>query len=154
MRLWLVRFANASDVLGHELEVEDVDVLADALRRDGSRNYGSVAVQVPLDRDRRARDRLQMGIRDRRGATELPVTTFKPLGARPKEVLEMVQDIEAFTAALLARRPDLASQENASLLSDISAAFRDYAERMGDSQQVDSAQNADGHRDPGSDRPL
>ncbi len=51
----------------------------------------------------------------------------------------MAQDIEAFTAALLARRPDLASQENAALLSDISAAFRDYAEQMEPSQQVDSA---------------
>jgi hypothetical protein len=66
----------------------------------------------------------------------------------------MTQDIEAFTEALLARRPDLASQENAALLSDISEAFRDYAERLGVSQQVDNAQNADGHRDPGSDRPL
>ena len=63
----------------------------------------------------------------------------------------MAQDIEAFTAALLARRPDLASQENAALLSDISAAFHDYAERMESSQPVDSAQNADGHRAPGSD---
>ncbi len=62
--------------------------------------------------------------------------------------------IEAFTAALLARRPNLASQENAALLSDISAAFRDYAERMGSSQPVDSAQNADGHRAPGSDQLL
>jgi hypothetical protein len=84
----------------------------------------------------------------------VPVTTFSLPVARPKEVLDMVQDIEAFTAALLARRSDLASQENASLLSDISAAFREYAERIGASQQVDSAQNADGHRDPGSDRPL
>jgi hypothetical protein len=84
----------------------------------------------------------------------VPVTTFSLPVARPKEVLEMVQDIEAFTAALLARRPDLASQENAALLRDISGAFRDYAERMDDSQQVDSAQNADGHRAPGSDRPL
>jgi hypothetical protein len=66
----------------------------------------------------------------------------------------MAQDIEAFTAALLARRPDLASQENAALLSDISAAFRDYAEQMEPSQQVDSAQNTDGHRAPGSDKPL
>ena len=66
----------------------------------------------------------------------------------------MVQDIETFTAALLARRPDLASQENAALLSDISAAFRDYAEQMEPSQQVDSAQNADGHRNRGSDRPI
>ncbi len=66
----------------------------------------------------------------------------------------MTQDIEAFTAALLARRPDLASQANAALLSDISTAFRDYAKRIGATQQVDSAQNADGHRDPGSDRPL
>ena len=66
----------------------------------------------------------------------------------------MISDIEAFTATLLARRPDLASQENAALLSDISAAFRDYVERLGSSQQVDTAQNADGHRAPGSDRPL
>ncbi len=66
----------------------------------------------------------------------------------------MSQEIEAFTAALLARRPDLASQENAALLSDISAAFRDYAEQMGSSQQVDSAQNTDGHRALGSDKPL
>ena len=66
----------------------------------------------------------------------------------------MAQDIEAFTAALLARRPDLASQENAALLSDISGAFRDYAEQMGSSQPVDSAQNADRHRAPGSDKPL
>ncbi len=66
----------------------------------------------------------------------------------------MVHDIEAFMAALLARRPDLASQENANLLSDISGAFRDYADRMAPSQQVDSAQNADGHRATGSDKPL
>jgi hypothetical protein len=66
----------------------------------------------------------------------------------------MMHDIEAFTAALLARRPDLASQENAALLSDISAAFRDYAERMGTTQQVDSAQNTDRHRARGSDEPL
>jgi hypothetical protein len=66
----------------------------------------------------------------------------------------MMQDIEAFTAALLARRPDLASQENAALLSDISDAFRDYAERMRSSQLVDSAQNADGHRASGSDQLL
>ena len=66
----------------------------------------------------------------------------------------MMHDLEAFTAALLARRPDLASQENAALLSDISAAFRDYAERMEATQQVDSAQNTDGHRAPGSDEPL
>jgi hypothetical protein len=91
---------------------------------------------------------------DRRVATELPVETFKPSDTLPKEALEMVPDIEAFTAALLARRPDLASQENAALLSDISAAFRDYAERMGPSQAVDSAQNADGHHAPGSDQPL
>ena len=84
----------------------------------------------------------------------MPATTFSLPGARLKEVHEMGQDIEAFIAALLARRPDLASQENAALLRDISGAFRDYAERMDDSQQVDSAQNADGHRDPGSDRPL
>ena len=84
----------------------------------------------------------------------MPATTFSLPGARLKEVREMVQDIEAFIAALLARRPDLASQENAALLRDISGAFRDYAERVGTSQQVDSAQNADGHRDPGSDRPL
>ena len=66
----------------------------------------------------------------------------------------MTHDIEAFTAALLARRPDLGSQENAALLSDISAAFRDYAGHMTASQQVDSAQNADGHRAPGSYQPL
>ncbi len=84
----------------------------------------------------------------------MPATTFSLPGARLKEVREMVQDIEAFIAALLARRPDLASQENTALLRDISGAFRDYAERVGASQQVDSAQNADGHRDPGSDRPL
>lgn len=95
-----------------------------------------------------------MDIRDRRAATELPVETFKPLDTLQKEAPEMAQDIEAFTAALLARRPDLASQENAALLSDISAAFRDYAERMGPPQQVDSAQNVDGHRAPGSDQPL
>lgn len=95
-----------------------------------------------------------MGIRAGRGATVLPIRTFKPSDARPEEAREMAQDIEAFTAALLARRPDLASQENAALLSDISAAFRDYAERKGASQPVDSAQNADGHRAQGSDQPL
>lgn len=84
----------------------------------------------------------------------MPATTFSLPGARLKEVHEMVLDMEAFIAALLTRRPDLASQENAALLRDISGAFRDYAERVGTSQQVDSAQNADGHRDPGSDRPL
>jgi hypothetical protein len=70
------------------------------------------------------------------------------------QALEMVLDIEAFTAALLARRPDLGSQENAALLADISAAFRNYADGMGTLQQVDSAQNVDGHRAPGSDQPL
>lgn len=84
----------------------------------------------------------------------MPATTFSLPGARLQEVREMVQDKDAFIAALLARRPDLASQENAALLRDISGAFRDYAERVGTSQQVDSAQNADGHRDPGSDRPI
>ncbi len=66
----------------------------------------------------------------------------------------MAQDIEAFTTALLARRPDLASQENAALLSDISAVFGDYAEHMRSSQLVDSAQNTDGYRASGSDQPL
>jgi hypothetical protein len=42
----------------------------------------------------------------------------------------MKHDLEAFTAALLARRPDLGLQENATLHSDISAAFRAYAEEM------------------------
>src|SRR4028118_154016 len=51
----------------------------------------------------------------------------------------MTQDIEAFTATLLARRPDRASQENAALLSDISAAFRDYGERLGPPQPARTA---------------
>jgi hypothetical protein len=66
----------------------------------------------------------------------------------------MQHDLEAFTAALLARRPDLGSQENAILLSDISAAFRACAEQMAAQPQIDPAQNPDGHRAHGSDEPL
>jgi hypothetical protein len=66
----------------------------------------------------------------------------------------MKHDLEAFTAALLARRPDLGLQENATLHSDISAAFRAYAEEMIAQPQIDPGQNQDRHRAHGSDEPL
>ncbi len=66
----------------------------------------------------------------------------------------MVHDVEAFTATLLACRPELGSQDTAGLLSDISATFRDYAETMKGSEQIAPAENVDRHRPSGSDDPL
>lgn len=88
MRLLLVRLANASDVLRHELEVEDVDALADALRRGGSRNHGMIAVQMPLDHDHEARGRLQnrssVGSQAGPGFTGICVSPVGHLGRIPR----------------------------------------------------------------------
>ena len=66
----------------------------------------------------------------------------------------MVHDVEAVIATLLACRPELGSQDTADLLSDISAMFRDYSEKMKGSEQIDPAQSFDRHRPRGSDDPL